>query len=282
MLQGLILNNFSESILMISAAIKAKIGYYAFKNLMKLKYYQLKAKKYILLMPFVYNEISTLKEIAKRKCSIARFGDGETALCNREGIHFQEYNDVLAQRLKEILKNNSCEKLLVCIAPHFNSSYALSPRGYNFVYKFFAKRGQIYINLLNLNYKYGSALISRPDVFKFEKKELDKYVSLLRNLWNGRDLLIVTGKNSRFVLSPELFDNIKSNEFIYGLSENAFVQYEELLNRIKSHSKDKLVLLAMGPTATVLAYDLAKEGYQAIDIGHLPSCYQITKNILSA
>jgi hypothetical protein len=41
---------------------------------------------------------------------------------------------------------------------------------------------------------------------------------------------------------------------------------------------DKLILIALGPTATVLAYDLAKKGYQAIDIGHLPSCYEVVKN----
>ncbi len=91
-------------------------------------------------------------------------------------------------------------------------------------------------------------------------------------------MLIVTSRSSRFVLIPELFDNIKSSEFIYGLSENAFCQYDELIARIKSHSKNKLVLLALGPTASILAYDLAKEGYQAIDIGHLPSCYEIVKS----
>lgn len=33
--------------------------------------------------------------------------------------------------------------------------------------------------------------------------------------------------------------------------------------------KDGLVLAALGMTATVLCYDLAKKGYQAIDIGHV-------------
>ena len=32
--------------------------------------------------------------------------------------------------------------------------------------------------------------------------------------------------------------------------------------------------MALGPTATVLAYDLAKEGYQAIDIGHIDIEYE--------
>lgn len=33
-------------------------------------------------------------------------------------------------------------------------------------------------------------------------------------------------------------------------------------------------MLSYGPTATVLAYDLAKLGYQAIDLGHLDVEYE--------
>lgn len=39
-------------------------------------------------------------------------------------------------------------------------------------------------------------------------------------------------------------------------------------------STDKLILLSYGPTATILAYDLSKLGYQAIDIGHLDIEYE--------
>ena len=38
--------------------------------------------------------------------------------------------------------------------------------------------------------------------------------------------------------------------------------------------KEKLILLALGPTATVMAYDLTKLGYQAIDIGHIDIEYE--------
>jgi hypothetical protein len=37
---------------------------------------------------------------------------------------------------------------------------------------------------------------------------------------------------------------------------------------------DRLVLVALGPTATILAYDLALKGYQCIDIGHLDIEYE--------
>ena len=35
-----------------------------------------------------------------------------------------------------------------------------------------------------------------------------------------------------------------------------------------------MILIALGPTATVLAYDLAKAGYWALDIGHLDLEYE--------
>ncbi len=35
-----------------------------------------------------------------------------------------------------------------------------------------------------------------------------------------------------------------------------------------------MLLLALGPTATVLAYDLSLRGFQAIDIGHIDIEYE--------
>ena len=35
-----------------------------------------------------------------------------------------------------------------------------------------------------------------------------------------------------------------------------------------------MIIIALGPTATVLAYDLAKEGYQALDMGHFDIEYE--------
>ena len=38
-----------------------------------------------------------------------------------------------------------------------------------------------------------------------------------------------------------------------------------------------MVLIALGPTATVLATDLSNSGYQAIDIGHIDIEYEWCK-----
>lgn len=62
-------------------------------------------------------------------------------------------------------------------------------------------------------------------------------------------------------------------------SKNAFSKYEQILEltreTIKTYDKKNLiVLLAIGLTATVLSYDLADNGFQVIDIGHLDVEYQ--------
>ncbi len=259
-------------------SIKSIIGYYAVKNFLKLRWYKHCAKKHISMMPFVYDEVETLQLVADKKYSVARYGDGEIGICKGEGIYFQEFDSQLAQRLKDILRGNSIKNLLVCIAPHTTSCYQLTSKVNTFVYKFISRRGESYTKLLDPNKKYGSTFISRPDAFEFKNSEFQHYTKLLQSLWNGRDVIIVTGKDSRFEMLPELFDNIRSHKFVYGLKQHAFRDYEKLLEEIKLDAKEKLILLALGPTATILAHDLAIAGYQAIDIGHLPNCYKVVKN----
>lgn len=46
------------------------------------------------------------------------------------------------------------------------------------------------------------------------------------------------------------------------------------MEAIINHADGRLVLLMLGPTAKVLAYQLAIKGMQAIDIGHVDSEYE--------
>ena len=49
---------------------------------------------------------------------------------------------------------------------------------------------------------------------------------------------------------------------------------EKSLNFVELLPKDKLFILALGPMATVLAYDLARLGYRALDLGHIDIEYE--------
>lgn len=71
-----------------------------------------------------------------------------------------------------------------------------------------------------------------------------------------------------------MFNNVKSCKRIICPNENAFEKYGQILGAVKKQDKGRLVLLALGPTATILAYDLAKEGFRAVDIGHIDIEYE--------
>lgn len=98
---------------------------------------------------------------------------------------------------------------------------------------------------------------------------------MIKQIWEGRDIVIVEGIQTRSGIGNDLYDNAKSVSRILGPAENAFDKYEETLAAIRRYvAKDKLILLCYGMTATVLAYDLAKLGYQAIDLGHVDIEYE--------
>ena len=67
----------------------------------------------------------------------------------------------------------------------------------------------------------------------------------------------------------------KSIKRIICPTKNAFRVYNKILNSVLKISKDHLILIALGPTATVIAYDLSNLGYQAIDFGHIDVQYEL-------
>jgi hypothetical protein len=61
---------------------------------------------------------------------------------------------------------------------------------------------------------------------------------------------------------------------VLGPAQNAFTQFDHILNFACVQSKEQLILVAMGPTAKPLCYELALNGFQALDIGNLDVEYE--------
>jgi hypothetical protein len=99
------------------------------------------------------------------------------------------------------------------------------------------------------------------------------YFERIKEIWRNRDITIICGKTVFDAIEVNIFDCAKSIEYQYAPSLNAFEIYDDLLMKAKQISKERLVIVILGPTATVLAYDLAIEGYQAIDFGHIAKDY---------
>ena len=121
---------------------------------------------------------------------------------------------------------------------------------------------------------YYDTEISRFYIDRKDKTQSHLIIDKLKQIWNFRDVILVEGEKSRMGYGNDLFSNVSSLKRILCPSENAFSAYSQILEEVSKVDKSRLILIALGPTATVLAYDLSKQGYQAIDIGHLDVEYE--------
>lgn len=220
----------------------------------------------------------TIKKIKKDNCSISRFGDGEFYIIEGNNIGFQKYNKTLSERLKEVFLSNDSNHF-VCV------TNALNPKNYKEYTKKQKKwiknnfKRTIFIRLKYFDYEklYYNALISRFWIPFKDKNRAKKVAESLKKVWQGRDVVIVEGEKTRMGVGNDLLDNTKSVKRILCPAENAFDKYNEILSACLEMPENSLFLIALGPTATVLSYDLYKNGYQALDIGHIDLEYEWMK-----
>lgn len=216
-------------------------------------------------------------KIVKEK-SIARYGDGELELMLGMGIKFQEKNDELKKRLIEIASSNDNDNCVIAIPPIFSRNQISTLKiGSQKWWKknLILTRGHWYRFFKNGNY-YDS-FISRfylPSMDKSEKT-MERFIELLRSIWDDKNVIFVEGDKSRLGMGNDFFSNVKSIKRILCPSENAYRKYDQILESAYNNSNDDdLIICAIGPTATVLAYDLSKMGRHVLDLGHIDIEYE--------
>lgn len=210
----------------------------------------------------------------ERRC-LARFGDGEFELmCGRKRATFQDAGEELGVRLKEAL-NSSNENLLVAIADNYGKLDMYTEEAAEAIRSYMSRNvRREHMKLLNLDRIYYNAYISRPYIMCRDKKYAGKRFNDVRKIWNNQNVLIVEGEYTRFGVGNDLLDNAANVCRILAPGKNAFSKYDEIMEEVRRRGKGKLILTTLGPTATVLAYDLAKEGYWILDIGQLDVEYE--------
>lgn len=221
----------------------------------------------------------TLNYIYKKQCSIARFGDGEFDLIiGRRNLRFQDYSKKISTCLEDVLSSQQ-NNLLICVPRCYNSLIGLKKDAKKYWLEW-GKWGhqEEYINLIKRykgnSYLFGDAFISRPYIDWKHKKRAIGIFKKLKRLWEKRDLLIVEGEQTRLGVGNDLFESARSIKRIIVPTINAFDSYESIKNSILDVYNNQLVLLAIGPTATILAYELSKKNIQTLDIGHVDIEYE--------
>ena len=124
------------------------------------------------------------------------------------------------------------------------------------------------------NNKYYSGDISRFYSHLKDKSKVYNYIKKLKKIWENRDIIMIEGEKTRFGIGNDLLNNTKSIKRILCPTRNAYSLYDKILKSVLKFDKSNLILISLGPTASILAYDLTKYGYQAIDIGHADIEYE--------
>ncbi len=226
--------------------------------------------------PVIMTCEETIKHILETNCCVTRFGDGEIKLLKGQNIYFQKADPGIQQAYKKILSEKK-ENLLVCIPSVFSSSqreiYSQSHKKYWIRHLSYFRK--YWYRDLNFDRVYGNAFISRHYMnLKDKKNGIAEYFSLVKKLWENKDIIIVEGEKSRLGMGNDLFDNAKSIRRILCPSAQCFSKYDEILEEVKRYGKEPLYILALGPSATILAYDLCVDGYTAIDMGNIDTEYE--------
>ena len=235
--------------------------------------------KFFWRQPKIASIEETIQEIIIHRKSVSRFGDGELCCIFGVGNGFQEYDEQLAKRLKEILKSNKVNHI-VCLPDcwgdisYMKDSSIEFHKGLLFIYR------EKWTKILDLDKQYYNTFITRFYNLFRDKVECNDRIKNLKQIWNQKDILLIEGEKTRSGVGNDLYSNAKSLKRILCPAENSFRFYKEIYSVVKKHIKsyeknsNLVVLVALGMTATVLCYDLADIGVQIIDIGHLDIEYE--------
>ena len=230
----------------------------------------------------ILNSEQTVEYINTHLCSVARFGDGEFQMIQHylsgNGADsfnvdsFQGYNPELGKRLLDVLRSN-CPGLLLCVPyPLIDSSVY---KGYDRV--FFEREWlgrKSFLKPLLSGRLIGDTTFTRFYLHRTDIADYKRYITALKDIWNKKNIVIVEGEFSRLGVGNDLFSNASSIQRVICPATNAFNCYSKILESVCKFANDKLVLLALGQTATVLVYDLEKAGFRALDLGHIDVEYE--------
>ena len=202
--------------------------------------------------PPVLSRKESIDIIVRDNASVARYGDGEYKLCRNKHLRFQRNSRELAARLREIL---------YCDVPNFYA--AVAPLA-------IVTEQSVWRDIFVHNYQIVVKLGSQPRLNAFIRTvNCENDINQMRHIWQNRKVALITNNEVRqMVVDCDLFANASQLDFISAPSAEAFGECQSILEQAKQRPSDTLFLLSLGPTATVLAYELHLCGYQAVDIGH--------------
>lgn len=228
------------------------------------------------LTPNIISGEILLKKIINDHSSLCRFGDGEFEMIReKERPWFQTPNSELSKRLKEILFSED-SLINIAVAQNFVDLEKYKDDAADSIREYmFGDTRDFILKLMKKDKIYYDTYVTRPYIIYKDRENANRIFPLFKEIWKNRDVVIIEGKYSRIAVGNDLMKNVHSILRILCPARNAWDRYEIILATVlEKVSKESLICISLGPCATVLAYDLAKQGYQALDIGQIDNEYE--------
>lgn len=203
--------------------------------------------------PKVNDEFATVQELLKGR-SIGRLGDGELAVIDRRcGGRQDKASAELSGELRAFVA-----------APHADCMVGIptmDKRGPK--YANWSRHSNRFCARLSPGVQYWSSFITRPDSAPWIGNL--KYVQLLCRLWDGKHAVVISGTRAASLLEVVQLSARKVTHVPTDVRNDYcnIDRYTDLARRAKAD----VVILSIGPTATVLANRLAGLGVHAVDLG---------------
>lgn len=216
----------------------------------------------------------TIDDLLALHSSICRFGDGEINLINGRDIPFQKYSDGLKNRLLEVLTSDRKDLLIAIPRICFYSKKNITASNKHFWRKKGNRFREIILPHLNMDRQYWAAELTLAYSY-FQEYDFEMYFSKLRQVWQNKEVVVICGDKVFDKIKNNIFDNAALVEYQYAPSINAYENYGNILKQALMIDKNKLVVVILGPTAKVLAYDMTVKGYHVLDLGHVAKSYDL-------
>lgn len=234
-----------------------------------------RVKKFRRDIQFLSNEL-VCSRLRDEGYSLARFGDGELRwmLGDNSVPSFQDGSPALSAALLQAF-NVESSRLLIALPRAIISDGDLCFKARAFWRHTVASMGSELFNLIDDKRSYADCNLTRPYLDFKDKSRCGERFKLIESIWRKRDVLIVEGAGTRFGVGNGLLDRCRTVRRILCPCTNAFESIDQIRTAVVQNVKSgDLVLLCLGPTASVLAVEFSQLGIQAIDIGHLDVEYE--------
>jgi glycosyltransferase family protein len=229
--------------------------------------------------------LETAQKLVQSRNSIARFGDGEfNIIFKKKGIGFQPYSESLRHDLMSVLKKHGTDDIKLGLPHGFKSTQNDVFEVKTFWWAYIGNHHKSINQFMRLTHAnvFLDASFTRVITEIRDAYEIQQVIDQTKKIWARKKVLIIEGSGTKFGVGNDLLKSASSVHRIVSPAVNAYSKIEDIRESIDEFLKkqdnleEMVLLIALGPTATVLAGDFGSV-VQTIDIGHFDLQYEYLK-----